>query len=86
MVFVYATFLDEGDIQQTRKWYIPPIMAKSEIVQTVLKCILTAEEHEARERFRYKGVKVFAPHFDVDRLVDFARFKENLSATSTVAT
>jgi hypothetical protein len=43
-------------------------MTRSEVVQTALKAVLSAEEHEARERFLYKGKAVFGPHFDVDVL------------------
>jgi hypothetical protein len=37
-------------------------------VQTALKAVLTAEEHEAREQFFYRGGAVFGPHINVDRL------------------
>jgi hypothetical protein len=30
---------------------------------------LTSAEHIVREHFTYKGVRIFAPHFDVDALV-----------------
>lgn len=75
---VYATFLDAGDIQTSRKWLISPYATDSEVVQTVLKCVLTAEEHEAREAFRYKGAKIFGPHMDVDALAEFARSRRHL--------
>lgn len=52
-----------------RKWFISQHATRSEVVQTVLKAILTALEHEAREHFRYKGRAIFAPHFSVDGLV-----------------
>lgn len=32
------------------------------IVRQVMAMVLSAEEHEARERFTYKGVRVFNPH------------------------
>jgi len=62
---------DTGEIcrQTGRKWYLSPFMTKSEVVQTALKAVLTAEEHEARESFRYRGSAIFGPHFDVDSLV-----------------
>ncbi len=53
------------DWQHGRKWYLSPHMTESEVVQTALKAVLTAEEHEARELFRYCGSQVFDPHFDV---------------------
>ena len=54
--------------QHTRRWLLSPHMTKSEIVQTVFKCAITASEHEVRERFTYRGRTVFGPHFDVDAL------------------
>ena len=51
-----------------RKWFLSPHMTKSELVQTALKAVLTATEHEVRERFLYRGVSVFDPHYDVDAL------------------
>ncbi len=53
---------------KTRSWRISFHMTKSEIVQTALKCLLTAVEHEAREAFKYKGQAIFGPHYDVDKL------------------
>jgi hypothetical protein len=59
--------------QTCRKWRLTIHMTKSEIVQTALKAVLSAEEHEARERFQYRNESIFAPHFDVDALHDFCR-------------
>ena len=55
-------------VQKGRKWMLSEHMTKSELIQTCLKAVLTAEEHEAREQFLYKNKAVFAPHFDVDVL------------------
>lgn len=52
-----------------RRWSLSIHMTAGEIVQTAFKALLTAIEHEAREQFKYKGVAVLAPHFDVDALV-----------------
>lgn len=60
-------------LQKSRKWYLSPFMTKSEFVQTCFKAVLTAEEHEAREIFTYKGQAIFGPHLDVDALVEFTR-------------
>jgi hypothetical protein len=54
--------------QVTRRWFLSLEMTRSEIVQTVFKCVLTSMEHRAREWFRYAGNSVFGPHFDVDAL------------------
>lgn len=53
-----------------RWWRLSPHMTDGEIVQTCWLAVMTALEHEARERFTYKAVSVFDPHFDIDRLVD----------------
>ena len=74
---LYARFSAMEGQQTTRKWYISPWATKSELVQTALKLVITALEHEAREQFRYKDVAVFGPHFDVDRLHEIAQLKEH---------
>lgn len=54
---------------KSRKWLLSQHMTTGEIVQTALKALLTALEHEAREQFRYKGEAIFDPHYDLDFLV-----------------
>lgn len=44
-------------------------MTVSELVQTALKAVLTAVEHEVREQFLYRGRAIFNPHCDVEELV-----------------
>ena len=56
-----------------RKWDLSIHMTKSEIVQTAFKAVMTAMEHEVREQFLYKGVSIFDPHYDVDKLVTLRR-------------
>lgn len=56
-------------VQKTRKWLLSSHMTRSEVVQTVFKCVLTGVEHEAREDFIYKGQPIFGAHFCVDSLV-----------------
>lgn len=56
--------------QKGRKWMLSPYMTKSEVIQTAFKAILTAEEHEVRERFTYRDKAIFGPHFNVDILAD----------------
>lgn len=53
-----------------RKWYLSEHMTKSEVVQTALMAALTAEEHECREFFRYKGKRIFGPHIDIYALME----------------
>ncbi len=55
-------------LQHTRKWYVSQEATKSEVVQTMFKCVLTSVEHEARENFKYKGRAVFGPHINVEAL------------------
>lgn len=62
----------EDEEQHGRKWLLSTYMTPGEVVQTAFKAILTAQEHEAREQFRYMGVSVFNPHFDINRLVALA--------------
>lgn len=64
-VIFLATSLQKG-----RKWFLSPFMTDSEIVSTAFKAILTAEEHEVREHFKYRGQSIFGPHFNFDRLAD----------------
>lgn len=59
--------------QCTRKWLLSFHMVPSEITQTALKLLLTSMEHRVREHFKYKGERVYGPHFDVEALVEVAR-------------
>jgi hypothetical protein len=59
--------------QQTRKWLLSPEMTDSEIVSTAFKLCLTSMEHRAREWFKYQGMRIFGPHFDVDDLVSLCK-------------
>jgi hypothetical protein len=52
-----------------RKWRVSTWSTKSEVVLTAFKAALTNEEHECRERFRYRGQAILGPHFDADELV-----------------
>jgi hypothetical protein len=54
--------------QSGRKWYVSRFAIPSEVVQTALLAVLTWTEHEVREAFRYRGVAIFGPHRDVDRV------------------
>jgi hypothetical protein len=62
-----------NNCQRSRKWYVSPHMTKSEVVQTAFKMVVTAEEHEAREQFQFRGVPIFNPHFNVDDKVQFVQ-------------
>jgi hypothetical protein len=56
------------ETQHTREWLLSRFLTKSQIVQTAFKCCLTSMEHRAREGFKYRGKRVYGPHFDVDQL------------------
>lgn len=62
--------------QSSRKWYISRHATESEVVQTALKAALTAEEHEVRERFKYRGKRIFGPHIAVGARLDIADHHE----------
>ena len=56
--------------QKCRKWFLSQHMTTTEIVYTVLKAIQAAEDHETREFFKYKNVRIANPHFSVDDIVE----------------
>jgi len=67
--YLCVVFETADGLQQGRKWYVSPHSTESEVVQTALKALLTAAEHEIRETFRYQGAAVFSPHFNVHDFV-----------------
>lgn len=66
--YMQVVFDAEQGPQSGRKWQLSPYMTDSELIQTAFKAILTAEEHETREFFRYRGRAIFGPHYDVNKL------------------
>jgi hypothetical protein len=56
-----------------RKWRMSPHMTDGEVVQTAFLAVMTAIEHETREQFKFDGVSVFDPHYDIHRLVELRR-------------
>ncbi len=56
------------ELQKGRKWFLSPYMTDSEVITTAFKAIMTFEEHETRENFRYKGKAIFGPHINVEAL------------------
>lgn len=58
-----------NEVQSGRKWLLSRHMTEGEVLQTALKAVITAEEHEARENFKVDGEAVFGPHLDVDALL-----------------
>lgn len=80
-IILVRVYFQTGSYQYGRWWVIENDHNVSQVVQTVLKAILTAEEHEAREEFRYHGKRIFGPHIDVNFLSDSVGKKENLALT-----
>ena len=64
----------KGDYREwhCRKWYLSPYMLESEIVNTAFAAALAAEEHDAREKFKYKDVRLFNPHISLEALMEVA--------------
>lgn len=54
---------------KSRKWLLSEHMTDGEIVQTAFKAVMTAIEHETREKFMYRGQAIFDPHYDIEALV-----------------
>lgn len=52
-----------------RKWRLSPHMTDGEVVQTAFMATMAAMEHEIREKFTYRTVSVFDPHYDIEKLV-----------------
>lgn len=61
---------------KSAKHYLSEFMCKQELVGVCFKAIQQAEEHELREFFRYRGVRIFNPHIDPDALVSVAHIED----------
>lgn len=75
--------LDSISKQPTRwrsgKRYLSSFMCRQEVVAAVFSLALAAEEHEAREWFRYKGASIYNPHLDPDVLAQVAKKAESFN-------
>ena len=58
--------------QPGRKWYVSSFSTHNEVVQSCLYAWLKYMEHEARESFKYQGVRLFNPHISVSALMSVA--------------
>lgn len=63
-------FTGNMERQYCRKWLLSVHMTKTELVETAWKAVRMAEEHEAREQFKYKGQAIFNSHISVDKLCE----------------
>lgn len=61
------------------KRFLSAHMCRQEIVGSVFSLIMSAEEHEVREAFRYKGASIYNAHLDPDVLVEVARKKSSFN-------
>ena len=83
-LFLQLRYLEEDvesgvpEWQHGRKWRLSRFMTTSEIAQTAFKAVITSQEHVAREFFTYKGVNVYSPHYDVERLVELRSSEQSL--------
>lgn len=66
-------------IQHSREWFMQPEgLTEDMVVQTIFKAIQNAEEHEVKERFRYKGKRVFNPHITINNLLEVCEHEDNV--------
>jgi hypothetical protein len=62
-------YTGEPALQEGRKWFVSQDCTADDVVRTAFKAVVTWAEHEARETFTYKNVRVFSPHVDLDALI-----------------
>lgn len=70
---------ETGFPQSSRRWSLPWHACASEVLHTALLAVLTAEEHEARERFKFEGAAVFNPHHSIEALLAMVEHTETRS-------
>jgi hypothetical protein len=51
-----------GTSKNMRPWVVEQWRSEGYLINTVYKAVATAEEHEMREAFKYKGKPRFSPH------------------------
>lgn len=69
-------YTGEEALQVGRKWYVSNHCTRSDVVRTAFKAVSTWSEHEAREKFKYKGARIFSPHLDVETMIARASKEE----------
>lgn len=67
-----TTCNDSGNVWEWsgRKWYISPHVTHSEIINTCFAAVKMAIEHEVRERFLWRGVRIYDPHVNLPWLAN----------------
>lgn len=66
----------EQQLWNSRKWHLSKHMVEGEVVQTAFAAALQAEDHEAREFFKYKGIAPFNPHIKFAAIMEAAQHIE----------
>lgn len=74
--FVQVAFGADGRPQYGRKWYVSRYATVSETLQTLLLAVITAAEHEVREKFLVDGLAIFGPHIDHEALAEASQKRE----------
>jgi hypothetical protein len=64
-------FLADGEYWHARKWKLSPFMIPSEVIRTAWLAVQQAVEHEAAEKFTYRGTTIFNPHIDLQTLAAY---------------
>jgi len=78
-ILIRAWYLDKDiytgreDIQFTAWVSVSTQAGESRIVSAAFKVCLSSFEHRAREGFKYRGARIFGPHFDVNDLVKLCK-------------
>tara|TARA_R110000851_G_scaffold59347_2_gene137345 strand:- start:378 stop:749 length:372 start_codon:yes stop_codon:yes gene_type:complete len=75
--FSLSPFTHQREAWKSGKAFLSMHMCRQEIVGAVFGVIRSAEEHEMREWFKYKGASIYNPHLDPDALADVARRKSS---------
>jgi hypothetical protein len=63
-----------------RKWFVSYFMCKNEVIRTAYKAIECAVAHEMNENFLYKGLPVFTPHMDYDKIIQMMNGEKYIDA------
>ena len=68
VLYLQLAFEDNNEEWKSRKWLLSEHMTQSELIQTAFLAIMTAEEHETREKFLFDSIAVLGPHYNLVEL------------------
>lgn len=77
-VLMRDNFCNSVNWQSGRKYYISSHAIKEEVIGTAWTAVQAFVQHEIRETFSYKGVNVFGPHLNYDKLAEFVKTNEEV--------